>query len=174
MRVLEPSDASEDLLVAIRRVMVDAFEGSFSEADWDHTQGGWRVVMFDDERPVSHAAVVPRTLAIGGVEFQSGYVEGVATAPDSQRQGLASAVMTEVAEIVRDHYELGALSTGHHTFYERLGWERWRGPSFVRDGAALVRTPDEDDGLMVLRFGSSSAIDLAATISCDWRAGDAW
>ena len=155
-------------------MLVDAFDGRFSETDWEHTEGGWRVVAFDGDRPVSHAAVVPRVLTIGDARLLAGYVEGVATAIDRQRQGLASAVMAEVADIVRDHYELGALSTGHSAFYERLGWERWRGPSFVRDGETLMRTPHEDEGLMVLRVGASRALDPSAPISCESRAGDDW
>jgi hypothetical protein len=32
----------------------------------------------------------------------------------------------------------------------------------------------EDDGVMVLRFGPSAAIDLHASMSCDERPGDDW
>jgi len=66
------------------------------------------------------------------------------------------------------------LSTGRHEFYQRLGWERWLGPTFVRRGEALVRTPDEDDGIMVLRFGRSRDTDLTAPIACEAREGDDW
>lgn len=52
-------------------------------------------------------------------------------------------------------------------------WERWQGPTFARDGAELIRT-EEDEGVMVLRFGPSESIDLRAPISCEARAGDDW
>ena len=71
-------------------------------------------------------------------------------------------------------HDLGALSTGSPGFYGRLGWERWRGPTYVRRGDDLVRTPDEDAGIMVLRFGPSAGVDLAAPISSEARAGDDW
>lgn len=45
-------------------------------------------------------------------------------------------------------------------------------PSFVRAGGRLIRTEDENDGIMVLRFGVSQDIDLTAPISSDWRPGD--
>jgi hypothetical protein len=61
-----------------------------------------------------------------------------------------------------------------HGVYERLGWERWRGPTYVRRGADLVRTEDEDDGVMVLRFGPSAGLDLTAPIACTERGGDDW
>jgi aminoglycoside 2'-N-acetyltransferase I len=173
--VVASTELAGDLLVAVRRLLDDAFGGGFTDDDWRHTDGGWRVVSFDDDgHPNSHAAVVPRTLTIGDAPFHAGYVEGVGTATAQQRQGRATAVMAEAGKVVREHFDIGALSTGLHTFYERQGWERWRGPTFVRDGTSLIRTPDEDDGVMVLRFGPSRAVDLSASISCEERAGDAW
>jgi aminoglycoside 2'-N-acetyltransferase I len=82
--------------------------------------------------------------------------------------------MREIDDLIRRHHEMGALSTGEHGFYERLGWERWRGPTFVRRDGATVRTPDEDDGIMVLRFGPTAAVDLGAALSCEARPGDDW
>jgi hypothetical protein len=37
-----------------------------------------------------------------------------------------------------------------------------------------VRTPEEDGGIMVLRFGATATLDLTAAISCEARAGDDW
>ena len=82
--------------------------------------------------------------------------------------------MTAASEYVRREFTLGALGTGRHTFYERLGWERWRGATYVRREAELVRTEEDDDDVMVLRFGPSAAVDLADAISCDARPGDDW
>jgi hypothetical protein len=83
--------------------------------------------------------------------------------------------MARLGGIVQREYEFGALSTGSHRFYERLGWERWSGPTFVRTGHGLVRT--EDDGVMAMRiprFGSSTGLDLTAPISCEARSGAYW
>lgn len=66
------------------------------------------------------------------------------------------------------------LSTSAHAFYEALGWERWQGPTYVRDGETVVRTEDEDDGIMVLRNGPSAGLDLAQALTCDARPGDDW
>ncbi len=84
-----------------------------------------------------------------------------------QGEGLGSIVMSEASALVGTRFDLGALSTGRHRFYERLGWERWHGPTFVRREHDVVRTKEEDDGVMVLRFGPSRDIDLGATISCE-------
>ena len=123
---------------------------------------------------LAHASVVPRVLEVAGRPLRTGYVEAVATAPGRQGEGLGSAVMAAATDEIRAHYELGALGTGRHSFYERLGWERWRGPTFVRTSRGLLRTAEDDDGVMVLRHGASAEVDLAAPISCEERAGDDW
>ncbi len=122
----------------------------------------------------AHASVVERTIHVGDRPLRTGYVEAVATAPEQQRRGLGTLVMAEVGAIIRDGYELGALGTGVHPFYERLGWITWRGPTAVRTTDGLLRTPDEDGFIMVLPTPMSPALDLEATISCDSRPGDAW
>ena len=38
----------------------------------------------------------------------------------------------------------------------------------------VVPTPEDDDGVMALRFGASARVDLAAALSCDDRPGDVW
>ena len=172
--VLTTGEAPGGLLEKVRQLLEDAFEGDFSDDDWEHTLGGWHVVITEGSAPVSHAAVVPRALEVGGRRLRSGYVEGVATAPGRQRGGLGSFAMSQVADLLRGRFEIGALSTGRHSFYERLGWERWRGPTFVRRGSELIRTEEDDDGLMVLRFGPSLELDLTAPISCEARTGDDW
>jgi aminoglycoside 2'-N-acetyltransferase I len=173
-RVFTTSEAPGDLLKKVRRLLDEAFEGHFSEDDWEHTLGGWHVVVMEGGDPVSHAAVVPRLLEVAGRPFQAGYVEGVATAAHRKREGLGSLVMAQVAPIIRERFEIGALSTGHYGLYERLGWERWRGPTFVRHGSQLIRTEEDDDSLMVLRFRPSFGLNLAASISCEARSGDDW
>jgi aminoglycoside 2'-N-acetyltransferase I len=174
IRLFTTAEASDDLLREIRHLLEEAFDGDFSDDDWEHSLGGWHVVVADGGFAVSHAAVVPRVLDVGGRPFHAGYVEAVATAPGRQREGLGALAMGELARVLQREFELGALSTGLHEFYARLGWERWRGPTFVRAGAEAIRTEDEDDGVMVLRFGPSAGIDVAAPISCEARHGDDW
>lgn len=173
-RVFTTADAPHGVLDGVRRLLDEAFGGDFTDDDWDHTVGGRHVVVAAGDQILSHAAVVERTLEIDGRPWRTGYVEGVATDPGHHGRGHGSRAMARIADIVRDDFELGALSTWSHGFYERLGWERWRGPTFVRHGDALVRSADDDAGVMVLRFGPSRAVDLSAAISCEARSGDDW
>jgi aminoglycoside 2'-N-acetyltransferase I len=55
-----------------------------------------------------------------------------------------------------------------------LGWERWRGPTYVDTPWGRVRTADEDDGILVLRTEDTSALDPTVSLTCDWRQGDVW
>jgi aminoglycoside 2'-N-acetyltransferase I len=162
------------VLHRVRALLDEAFEGGFTEEDWAHTLGGWHVVVAERGTVVAHAAVVPRTLHAGPRRLRAGYVEGVATLPGRHGEGLGSRAMAAAGAVVRRDFEMGALSTGRHAFYERLGWERWRGPTYVRRRDRLVRTEEDDDGVMVLRFGTSREVDLTADLACDARPGDVW
>lgn len=173
LEVVRSEDLSPERLAEIRALLVDAFDDGFSDDDWDHTLGGWHLLAMD-KGLLAHAAVVERVLDVGGRALRAGYVEGVATTPTRQGEGLGSLVMRRVGQLLVDEFEVGALSTGRHAFYERLGWERWRGPTFVRDVPKLVRTADEDDGIMVLRYGTTKGLDLRLPISCETRPGDDW
>lgn len=174
---LETFDSAQErpgLLDDLHALCVRAFEGDFDPEDWEHAIGGTHFVAFLADRPVSHASVVPRTIFVDETPFDSGYVEAVATETEFQGRGLGTRVMREATRVIRTAFDLGALGTGEHGFYERLGWERWAGPSYVRTAAGLSRSEDDDDGIMVLRFGPSATIRLTGSISCEGRSGDDW
>ena len=118
--------------------------------------------------------MVDRDIRVGGRKLRTGYVEAVATAPSHQGRGYGTIVMREVNEHLAARYELGALGTGSQGFYERLGWEIWRGPSLVRTQNGDQRTPDEDGYILILRTPTTPPLDLNAAITCEWRPGDVW
>jgi aminoglycoside 2'-N-acetyltransferase I len=169
---LTPAEVSE-----LRALLWAAFppgEEGFTEDDWEHALGGTHFLVEDDGAILAHASVVARELQVAGRAVRTGYVEAVATAPSSQGRGLGTIVMRAVNEHIRDGFDLGALGTGSHGFYERLGWETWRGPTSVRSDHGERRTPDEDGFVLVLRTPTSPALDITAPISCEWRPGDVW
>ena len=146
----------------------------FSEGDWEHSLGGMHFVLEQGGGIVAHASVVEREIHVDGRPFRTGYVEAVATATDRQGTGLGSLVMDDVTAYIREEFELGALGTGRHAFYERLGWLTWKGPSSVRTADGPQRTPDEDGYVLVLPTPASPPLDPTTPISCDWRPGDVW
>lgn len=171
---LSTAEVPTAILDEVRGLLDRAFDGDFADTDWDHTVGGRHVILLEEGVVISHAAVVARDLKVADRPFHTGYLEGVATHPEHQGNGFGARVVTAANEVIRQEYQLGALSTERHSFYRRLGWERWAGPTYVRDGSRLLRTADEDDGIMVLRFGPSSAVDITSALTCEARSGDDW
>lgn len=165
---LAPSENS-----AVRGLLDRAFEGDFGDWDWQHALGGIHAIAVEADVIVAHAALVPRALTVGDAPVDAGYVEAVAVEPQRQGQGLGSAVMRAL-EPAMDVYQLCALSTGEHAFYRRLGWRSWRGPTWVRTPAGLVRTADEDAGIMVRPSGDGGELDVTAALTCEQREGDDW
>jgi aminoglycoside 2'-N-acetyltransferase I len=122
---------------------------------------------------VSHALWVTRYLQPGELPpLRTAYVEMVATAEAYRNRGYASALMRRLAEEVRD-FDLAALSPSSPGYYERLGWECWRGPLFIRTAEGPVRSP-EDEEVMILRLPKTPALDLTAPLSAEWREGELW
>jgi aminoglycoside 2'-N-acetyltransferase I len=179
LRRLATPELTSDEVLTIRALMEVAFglegeEERFSNDDWQHALGGVHFVLELDGEIVAHAAVVERRLFVAGQPLRTGYIEAVATSPDKQGLGLGSIVMTDVTEYVREGFDLGGLGTGRQTFYGRLGWRIWAGPSSVRTPDGERPTPDDDGYIMVLETPTSPPLDLGAPISCEERPGDDW
>ena len=177
VRRIATGELTPDEVSVIRALLWAAFppgEEGFTEEDWQHALGGLHFILEDDGAIAAHASVVARELHLAGRPVRTGYVEAVATAPAAQGRGLGTVVMRDVTSSIRDEYDLGALGTGRHGFYERLGWQIWRGPTSVRTDRGEQRTPGEDGFILVLRTPTSPPLDLTAPISCDWRPGDVW
>lgn len=121
----------------------------------------------------SHALWVTRYLQPEGLPLlRTAYVEMVATEPRFQGRGYAQAVMKRVIAEVGD-FDLAGLSTSSVSFYEKFGWQLWRGPLSIRTAAGLQ--PDEDEEiLMVHLLPHTPPLDLDAGISAEWREGELW
>lgn len=149
-------------------------EGDFSTDDVAHAMGGVHWLAEVRGRLAGHASVVPRLLEADGIPMTTGYVEAVATHPDWRRRGIAKRLVALANEHIAETFELGALSTDLDRVYAGAGWERWHGPTYVRTDLGLVRTVDEDDGIMILRTVRTPPLAGTEALSCEWRAGDAW
>jgi len=122
---------------------------------------------------VSHALWVTRWLQVSPLPaMRTAYVEAVATGKPFRGQGYGSAVMRRLAQEIVD-FDLAALSPSDPAFYERLGWELWRGPLFIRKDSELLPSP-EDEQVMVLRLPRTPALDVTRALSAEWREGELW
>ena len=95
----------------------------------------------------------------------------VATAPEHERRGFATAIMRRLTDAVID-YDLAALCPAETRIYDRLGWVYWRGPLFIRTETSLFPTPDER--VMIWRLPKTPALDLNLPLSAEWREGELW
>jgi len=96
----------------------------------------------------------------------------VSTLPAYEGQGCGSAVMRRLAAEIPD-FEIGCLQTDIPGFYERLGWELWRGPLAGRGTDGLIPTPDQR-GVMVLQLPSTPSLDLDALLTIEQQPDRIW
>ncbi|MGB0971710.1 MAG: GNAT family N-acetyltransferase, partial [Mycobacterium sp.] len=127
---------------------------------------------------IGHAAVVQRRFLHGGTSLRCGYVEAIAVREDHRGQGLGSALMDAVEQVVRGGYHLGALRSSElgSLFCTARGWLPWSGPTSVLAPDGLALTPENDGLLFVLpgELPPTVVLDTSSAITCDWREGEVW
>jgi len=174
LRIVHTWELPEPTLAAARLLVVEAFDGDFSDQAWEHGLGGLHVLLTEGESLVGHAAVVQRRLVHAGRALRCGYVEAVAVRADRRRHGYGGDLVSAIGQILRGAYEIGALSASEEgqRLYERHGWSRWRGPTSALTPQGVVATPADDGGVFVLSI--SVPLDRDAPLTCDWRDGEVW
>lgn len=156
----------------IRQFLTDAFDGDFSDEDFENALGGIHFVTFRDDRLVAHASVVSRFVNLDDLRLEVGYVEAMAVHREWRGRGLGAELLAGLTAFCRQSYRASMLSTDIHAFYEKHGWLRLGAESFVETESGLVRTEDDDEGLMLLTDGVNLA--KARRAVCDFRSGDVW
>lgn len=66
LQVPHTADLEPAVLQAGRALLDDAFDGDFSDHDWEHSLGGVHAPVWDGPDLVGHAALVARRLLHGG------------------------------------------------------------------------------------------------------------
>jgi aminoglycoside 2'-N-acetyltransferase I len=174
LQMAHTADLDAPAMAAARTLMTVAFDGEFSDDDWEHALGGMHALLWDGEDLIAHGAVGQRRLIIDGRPLRAGYVEAMAVHPDHQRKGHGRAIMAALERVVNGGYDLGALSASEEgeALYKARGWQLWQGPSSVLAPHGIERTEDDDGSIYVLPV--AVALDLSGEIVCDWRPGDVW
>lgn len=164
---------TEDLTDADRSAVIDLCIAAHEQVEFKdlftHIPGGGRhFLAYREDELVSHAVVTTRWLQPEGSDvLRTAFVDAVSTRPAFQGMGFGTATMRRLGEEIGD-YEIGCLQTDNAAaFYERLGWELWRGPLAGRGDHGPVPTPGQQ-GVMVLRLPRTPRLDLATplTIEC--------
>ncbi len=150
-----------------------AHRADFSHLFYDLPPDGLHFIAYLDEQIVSHAAVTTRWLQPERrPTLRTAYVDTVATLPAYQRRGYGSIVMDELTANITA-YDIACLKTERMSFFERLGWQRWRGPRAGRAGHELIPTPDQQN-IMILRLAKTPPLDLDRVLTIEAQAGRIW
>ncbi|WP_413031410.1 GNAT family N-acetyltransferase [Mycolicibacterium litorale] len=178
-RLVHTADLDAETREGARRMVTDAFDGDFTDDDWEHALGGMHALICSHGALIAHAAVVQRRLLYRDTVLRCGYLEAVAVREDCRRQGLGSAVMDACEQVLRGAYQLGALSASAmaQPMYRARGWEPWLGPTSVLAPGGRVRTPEDDGSVFVYPVATAlgtTRLDTTAELTCDWRHGDVW
>ena len=104
--------------------------------------------------------------------MRTAYVEAVATDAEYRNRGFASAIMKHLIGEIQD-YDMAALSPSSVAFYERLGWELWRGPLFIRKNDNFISSINDEE-VMIFRLPKTPVLDIHAPLSAEWREGELW
>jgi aminoglycoside 2'-N-acetyltransferase I len=179
LRIVRSGDLSDSELGALRTFLTDAFDGGFDDGNWANALGGTHVIVREQGMIAAHASLVPRMLYFSAevdtwpnaTVREVGYVESVAVRHELRRKGVGSGVLNIINRLVMDQFGFGALATSSHPFYERAGWRRWSGPSYVYRRGEIIRTTGSEQWLMVL---ASADTPITTAIACEWRDGDLW
>lgn len=167
--------ATNELTPAQRTGIIALCESAYEEAMapyLDDIGPGQHLLGAVDGQLVSHLMWVDRQLQVEeGPLLRTAYVELVATLPEEQGRGHATALLRAVVPRL-EAYDLAALSPAVDGLYLRLGWRYWEGPLATRrDGQ---RHPDPEERVMVLPLARTPALPAGAGLSVEWRPGEVW
>lgn len=174
LRTVRTHELDEATREAVVRLCVDAhqeedFQNLFSYLPPD----GLHVLADLGDELVGHAVVTTRWLQPLDLPLlRTAYVDAVATSPAYQQQGVGSAVMSHLASAVVD-FDVACLDTERVSFYERLGWEEWRGPLAGRSDDGLIPTPDHK-GVMILRLPRTPQLDPDTLLTIEVHPARIW
>ncbi|BBZ46247.1 GNAT family N-acetyltransferase [Mycobacterium parmense] len=173
-RLVHTADLDGETRQRVHEMVTGAFDGDFTDDDWEHALGGMHALIWRHGAIIAHAAVVQRRLVYRGTALRCGYVEAFAVREDCRGQGRAHALLDGVEQVIRGAYQVGAASStaAAQRVYTGRGWLPWHGPTGVLAPTGPARTADDDDSVVV--FPVTTPLDTSAELYCDWRAGDVW
>jgi aminoglycoside 2'-N-acetyltransferase I len=173
------SARTEELKEPFRNAIIELCVEAHQEQDFRNlftyiSSGGLHFLACHAELLVSHAVVTTRWLQTEDRPLlKTAYIDAVATLPAYQGLGYGSALMRQLASDIDCEYVIACLETERETFYERLGWQTWRGPLAGRGEHGLIPTP-EQRGVMVLQLSQTPTLDFDSMLTIECQQGRIW
>lgn len=128
-RIIDEADMPEDIDAEIRRRLCTVFPHDVlvytRTRAWHDSHPAFSVVLENDGNVLAHAAVVDRTVEIGGLPLRSAGVQNVFVAPEERGKALSDAVVGRAMdEARRRDFDIGLLfcKTTLEKLYAGMGW----------------------------------------------------
>jgi aminoglycoside 2'-N-acetyltransferase I len=119
-----------------------AFAEDITGQEYTWSNSDWQVVGSLVGKVVTCLGIVDRDATAGSQPLRLGGIGGVATHPEWQQRGLASALMLRANAFMRDEMKVdfGLLVCGEQRrhFYAGLGWQEVKGPLMVDQPSGKV------------------------------------
>jgi aminoglycoside 2'-N-acetyltransferase I len=121
-------------------------EEQFGHLPWQWSRAEWyAIARVDSGHLAGKLEIVKRTLSVGGERAKVAGVGGVVTRPEFRRQGVAAAMLTEAARLMREELlvEFGLLLCQRAVapVYPKSGWVRVDGPTIFWQPSGVVTYP---------------------------------
>lgn len=124
LRALTVAVYSSEVIVTLPKTRV-----TWAPAEWSIR------VRDDDRRLVSHVGMLMRDVAVDDVPMTIGGIGGVKTHPDARGRGYAAAALQAATAFFTDEHGVAFVLLvclpPTVSYYERLGWRRFRGTLLV-------------------------------------------
>jgi aminoglycoside 2'-N-acetyltransferase I len=174
VRVRHTEQLSEEELDELKAMLKAVFGTErYTDESWEHCLGGIHYLLRYGDRLVAHGALVPRYLRQGGRVLRGVYGESMATLNDWRNFGFGSAIVAMATAEIRRNYDIGVFAASRYGFYQRLGWDKWRGPTFVETEHG-IEPKGPDRGAVMFRLPDHSTVDPDADLTTISRSGDDW
>ncbi len=173
------SSRTEDLPDDRRSSIIEVCVAAHQKEDFRNLfsyvpSGGLHFLAYDRNCLASHAMVTTRWLQPEGCPLlKTAYVDTVSTLPAFQGRGYGSTVMRRLAAEIDPEYAIACLETERREFYERLGWQTWRGPLAGRSENGLV-PPPEQHGIMALVLSQTPELNFDSRLTIECQPGRIW
>jgi aminoglycoside 2'-N-acetyltransferase I len=174
VRVRHTEQLGEEELGELKAMLTSVFgEERYTEEAWEHCLGGVHYLLRYGDQLVAHGALVPRDLRQGGKVLHGVYGESMATLKDWRRRGFGSVIVAMATAEIRRNYDIGVFAASKYEFYQRLGWQKWRGPTFVETEHG-IEAKGPERGAVMFRLPDNSDVDPDADLTTLSRSGDDW
>lgn len=140
----------------------------FGQIPYEWTRAEWYAEARVDDRLAGALEIVTREIRVGVESARVAGIGGVKTKPELRLRGVASAMLSAAAQLMRDRLEVefGLLICRHRVapVYEKAGWVQVTGPTSFSQPSGVVTYP-YDTMILKLRTRDwpGGSIDLCGT-----------